>query len=136
MTGFRYLLDTNIVSALIRDPQGAVADRVRKAGEATVCTSIVVACELRYGAEKKGAAALSAQLESVLAVLPVLPLQGGVDRAYGNLRTSLERRGRLIGPNDLLIASQVLTLGLILVTDNIREFSRVPELKTDNWLRS
>lgn len=133
---FRYLLDTNIVSELVRNPQGAVTRRVARAGEDKVCTSIVVACELRYGAAKKASARLTQQLEQVLRVLPVLPLDGDVDWRYGALRAQLESKGRLIGPNDLLIAAQALSRNLILVTDNVAEFRRAPGLTIENWLRS
>ena len=131
----RYLLDTNIVSDLVRNPQGKVADRIRKVGEAQVCTSIIVAAELRYGAERKASPRLSSQLESVLGALEVLPLETPADIAYGKLRTSLERAGTPIGANDLLIAAQGLALGYTVVTDNDKEFARVQNLRCENWLR-
>jgi len=131
----RYLLDTNIVSALIRDPHGPVAARVREVGEANVCTSIIVAAELRYGAEKKASARLTAQLEAVLAAIEILPLDVPADETYGRLRTDLELAGVSIGGNDLLIAAQALTLGFTIVTDNEREFARIPDLPRENWLR-
>ena len=130
----RYLLDTNIVSDLVRNPQGKIARKIAKVGEATVCTSIIVACELRYGAAKKGSHRLSEQLEAVLAPLEILPLEADADRHYGDIRATLERSGRIIGPNDLLIAAQTLACGLVLVTDNVRELARVPRLKVKNWL--
>jgi tRNA(fMet)-specific endonuclease VapC len=131
----RYLLDTNIVSDLVRNPQGKVADRIRKVGEARVCTSIIVAAELRYGAEKKASPRLSSQLELVLGALEVLPLETPADIAYGKLRESLERAGTPIGANDLLIAAQGLALGYAVVTDNDKEFTRVRNLRCENWLR-
>ena len=131
--GHRYLLDTNIVSDLVRDPHGAVARRIARVGEGTVCTSIVVACELRYGAAKKGSPRLSAQLESILEVLAVLPLAAGADRHYGEIRAHLERDGRPIGANDLLIAAHARAAGLRLVTRNVEEFSRVPGLTVVTW---
>lgn len=132
----RYLLDTNIVSALVRDPQGPVTERVVAVGEATVCTSIVVAAELRYGATKKGSPRLTAQLEAVLGALDVVPLESPTDALYGQIRARLEREGRLIGGNDLLIAAHALALGCVVVTDNEREFERVDGLAVENWLRS
>jgi tRNA(fMet)-specific endonuclease VapC len=131
---YRYLLDTNIVSALVRDPAGPVTKKIARVGEATVCTSIIVACELRYGAAKKGSARLSAQLEEVLAVLPILPLDVDADHRYGELRAALERTGTPIGANDLLIAAHALARELVIVTDNVSEFSRVPNLDVRNWL--
>jgi tRNA(fMet)-specific endonuclease VapC len=131
----RYLLDTNIVSDLVRNPQGKIAQRIRKVGEARVSTSIIVAAELRYGAAKKESTRLSAQLESVLGALEVLPFKTPADAAYGSLRARLERAGRPIGANDLLIAAQALALGYTLVSDNEREFARIDDLRQENWLR-
>jgi tRNA(fMet)-specific endonuclease VapC len=131
----RFLLDTNIVSDLVRNPQGVAAQRIAEVGEAQICTSVIVAAELRYGAAKKGSARLSRQLDLVLGALDVLPLEAPADRTYGELRSTLEKRGRLIGPNDLLIASQALALGCTLVTDNTEEFARVEGLPLDNWIR-
>ncbi len=132
----RYLLDTNIVSDLVRRPQGRIAQRIAVVGEDRICTSIIiVAAELRYGATKKGSARLFQQLEAVLSVLETLPFKPLADAAYGILRAELERAGRLIGPNDLLIAAQVHALGYALVTANENEFGRVPGLLIENWLR-
>jgi tRNA(fMet)-specific endonuclease VapC len=131
----RYLLDTNIVSDLVRNPQGRVAERIRKVGEAQVCTSIIVAAELRYGAAKKGSPRLTSQLDAVLAALEVLPFEAPADTHYGSLRSLLERAGKPIGANDLLIAAQALALGHMIVTDNEREFARVRGLRLENWLR-
>ena len=131
----RYLLDTNVVSDLVRNPQGKVAQRIRKVGEGEVCTSIIVAAELRYGAAKKGSPRLSSQLEIVLGVLEVSPFETPADSAYGLLRTRLEQAGTPIGANDLLIAAQALALGYTFVTDNEKEFARVDDLLRENWLR-
>ena len=131
----RFLLDTNIVSDLVRNPQGTVAAKIKRVGEGNVCTSLIVAAELRYGAAKKASARLSAQLEAILGAADVVPLEAPADRIYGDLRAVLERRGRLIGPNDLLIAAQALALNCVLVTDNTDEFKRVPKLNVENWLR-
>jgi tRNA(fMet)-specific endonuclease VapC len=131
----RYLLDTNVVSDLIRNPQGRVAQHIRNIGEAKVCTSIVVAAELRYGAAKKQSARLTTQLDVVLGALEVLPLEAPVDTTYGMLRARLERAGKPIGGNDLLIAAQALSLGYTIVTDNQAEFAQVKDLPRENWLR-
>ena len=130
----RYLLDTNIVSELIRNPQGSVTERVREAGESQVATSIIVAAELRYGAAKKGSARLTAQIEAVLGALEVLPFEEPADRVYGVLRAGLEQKGQPIGGNDLLIAAQALSLGFTLVTANEREFAKIEDLPCENCL--
>jgi tRNA(fMet)-specific endonuclease VapC len=131
----RYLLDTNIVSDLVRNPQGKVAEQILKVGEKKVCTSIIVVAELRYGAEKKQSPRLSAQLQEVLGALEILPFERPADASYGSLRAQLERAGKPIGANDLLIAAQALALGYTVVTDNEKEFSRVRQLNLENWLR-
>jgi tRNA(fMet)-specific endonuclease VapC len=131
----RYLLDTNIVSDLVRNPRGRVTQRIREVGEGQVCTSIIVAAELRYGAVKIASRRLSAQLESVLGALDVLPLEAPADAIYGMLRARLERVGTPIGANDLLIAAQAIALDCAMVTDNEREFARIDDLAQENWLR-
>jgi tRNA(fMet)-specific endonuclease VapC len=131
---FRYLLDTNILSDLVRQPQGTVARRIAEAGEETICTSIIVAAELRFGAEKSGSNKLGDQVDLILSAIEILPLESPADREYGKLRHYLARKGTLIGPNDMLIAAQALGGGLIVVTANTGEFSRVSGLKVENWL--
>ncbi len=128
--------DTNIVSDLVRHPQGRIADHISRVGEAQVCTSIIVAAELRNGAAKRGAPRLTTQLETVLGALDVLAFEAPADAAYGLIRTRLEQQGRPIGGNDLLIAAQAVALGYTIVTDNEGEFARVEGLPRENWLRS
>lgn len=130
----RYLLDTNIVSELVRNPQGRVTGHIRQVGEAQVATSIIVAAELRYGAAKKGSPRLTAQVEAVLGALEVLPFEEPADAAYGVLRARLERKGKPMCGNDLLIAAHAVSLGFTLVTGNEREFARVGGLRCENWL--
>jgi tRNA(fMet)-specific endonuclease VapC len=130
----RYLLDTNILSDLVRNPQGTIAARIASKGETNVCTSIVVASELRFGAVKRGSAQLTQQLEAILSAIEILPLEEPADRHYGILRELLERKGRMIGPNDMLIAAHALSLDCAVVTANQREFARVPGLRVENWL--
>lgn len=134
MTG--YMLDTNAVSDLVRNPTGRVAERIGRVGEAQACTSIIVAAELRYGAARKGSSRLSAQVDGVLARLTVLAFEAPADETYGVIRAELEAAGRTIGANDLLIAAHALSLSLTLVTDNERGFARVAGLRCENWTRS
>lgn len=129
------LLDTNILSDLVRNPRGRVAERIAELGETAVCTSVIVAAELRFGAARKGSERLTAQLELILGALPVLSLEPPADEAYGRIRADLEARGLPIGGNDLLIAAHALSLGHVVVTDNEREFARIPGLTVENWLR-
>jgi tRNA(fMet)-specific endonuclease VapC len=132
----RYLLDTNILSDLVRQPQGKVAVRIAEVGEDSICTSIIVAAELRYGAEKSGSKSLSERVDLILSALEILPLEPPTDRHYGDLRHHLARRGTPIGPNDLLIAAHALAQDLTLITANTREFKRVHGLRVENWLRA
>ncbi len=131
----RYLLDTNILSDLVRNPQGQIAQQIARVGEGAVCTSIIVAAELRFGAAKRRSERLTAQLETILAVLDVQAFDRPADVAYGQLRAQLEAAGLPIGGNDMLIAAHALSTGSIIVTDNQREFERVPDLQIENWLR-
>ncbi len=135
MTTYRYLLDTNIVSELIKKPQGVVTRRMLTSGlEKDCCTSIIVACELRHGAVKKQSPKLSFNVEQVLNSLPVLSLEHPIVDVYAKIRMNLEGSGLPIGQHDLLIAAHALSSGLTVVTANEREFSRVENLIVENWL--
>jgi tRNA(fMet)-specific endonuclease VapC len=128
----RFLLDTNIISDLVRNPQGSVARHVRRVGDDAICTSIVVSAELRYGAAKRKSKRLIEQLDLVLQNIDILPLAADADRHYGDLRVALEAGGTPIGGNDMLIAAQCLSLGLTL---NESEFGRIASLSIENWIR-
>ncbi len=129
----RYLLDTDVLSDLVRDPHGPVGASITAAGEDTVCTSIVVAGELHYGGRKAASAALRNRISLMLSAMEVLPLETPAEEHYARIRHDLTRRGALIGPNDLLIAAQALALDLTLVTRNQREFGRVRALRVERW---
>ena len=130
------MLDTNIVSDMMRNPAGKVADHIAQVGEGSLCLSIVTAAELRFGAAKSGSSRLLARVEAVLARVPVLPLEVPADAEYGVIRAELEATGRSIGPNDLLIAAHARTLGATIVTANVAEFRRVRGLTVENWIAS
>ena len=129
-----WLLDTNTISALFHDPFGPVAVKLDAADQGDICTSIVVACELRFGAEKRGSAKLTTWVEATLNDLDVQPLGTDADRLYARLRVELERKGTPISGNDMLIAAHALALDATLVTANTREFARIVGLKLENWL--
>ena len=122
------------MSDLIRNPSGIVSERIRRVGERSVCVSIIITSEIRYGCAEKGSARLTRQAQAVLNAIPILPLEAPVDLEYASIRADLESRGLPIGPNDLLIAAHARHLGLILATDNTDEFQRVPGLQVENWL--
>ena len=130
----RFMLDTNIISDMVRNPRGASAKRGKAEGQVALCTSAITACELRFGARKRGSPALSERIGSFLSRIPVMPLEPPVDETYGRVRLGLEKAGTPIGPYDMLIAAHALSLGLVLVTDNVREFSRVEGLRMENWI--
>jgi tRNA(fMet)-specific endonuclease VapC len=129
------MLDTNVISDVIRDPMGKVARQLEIEGESSVCSSIIVAAELRYGVAKSGSSELAIRIDTALSAIEVLPFDVPADREYGKLRAKLAVKGKPIGPNDLLIAAHALSLGLTLVTDNVREFKRVNGLSVVNWRR-
>lgn len=131
----QYLLDTNILSDLVRNPQGRVAAHIAQVGDDVICTSIIVAAELRFGAAKKGSERLTAQLESILSAIDIQPFEAPADSAYAKLRAELETAGVPIGGNDMLIAAQAVATGRVVVTDNEREFQRIGGLQVENWLR-
>jgi tRNA(fMet)-specific endonuclease VapC len=130
----RFLLDTSILSDLVRNPQGAVARHIARVGDSSVCTSIIAACEMRFGAAKRALPRLSRQVEVILEAMEVVPFEADADRHYAEIRTALERGGTPIGANDMLIAAHARALGATCVTDNLSEFRRVPRLQVENWL--
>jgi tRNA(fMet)-specific endonuclease VapC len=129
-----YLLDTNIISDVIRSPDGPAARRIEQVGPKKIFTSIIVAAELRYACAKKGSPKLLAKVDGILETIPVLPLDIPADAKYGGIRAELEAAGQPIRMKDLLIASHAHALGLTLVTDNTREFSRIRGIIVENWL--
>jgi tRNA(fMet)-specific endonuclease VapC len=129
-----YMLDTNIVSELARNPHGRVTQHIAAVGPDAICVSIITAAELRYGCARKGSAKLLAQIEAILGSVQVLALDVPADAEYGGIRADLEAAGKPIGPNDLLIAAHACALGAVLVTANVAEFTRIRRLKVENWL--
>jgi tRNA(fMet)-specific endonuclease VapC len=133
MAAAAWMLDTNVLSELIRNPQGALASRVVAGPTGSICTSIIVACELRFGALRKGSTVLIERVEQLLDRLDVLPLDSDVDRHYADIRAALERAGTPIGSHDLFIAAHARCLDMTLVTRNQREFMRVAGLRMAMW---
>lgn len=129
-----YMLDTNVVSNVLRYPTGAAALRLRSCRKGELSISAIVAAELQFGAAKIGSSRLVAQLAQAATLYDVLPFDISAIQIYGELRAGLERAGTPIGPLDTLIAAHALALDLTLVTANVREFSRVSGLRLENWL--
>jgi tRNA(fMet)-specific endonuclease VapC len=128
------MLDTNIISDLIRDPKGKAAKRIARVGEDNICTSIIVAAELRYGCAKSGSGRLLAAVEDLLGEINILPFDVPADAEYGGIRAELEAAGKPIGSNDLLIAAHAYATGATVVTANAGEFKRIRGLEVENWL--
>lgn len=128
------LLDTNICIYIINAKPAAVLQRFRdyRMGEIGICS--VVAAELAYGVAKSGSARNRQALEMFLAPLMILPFDEAAIWAYGDLRSDLERRGQPIGALDTMIAAHALSQNATLVTNNLREFERVPGLQLENWV--
>jgi tRNA(fMet)-specific endonuclease VapC len=128
------MLDTNIVSDLVRNPDGKAAARLRAVRDHGLAVSIITAAELRFGAAKSGSPRLLSRVEATLDRLAVLPFDVPADAEYANIRVELETSGKPIAPNDLLIAAHARSLGTTIVTANLTEFSRVRGLNVENWL--
>ena len=128
------MLDTNIVSELARNPQGVVFDRIQACGADAVCVSVITAAELRFGCAKKGSPRLTAQIETILQGVQVLPFEVPADAEYGRIRSELERAGTHIGPNDVLIGAHACAVGAVLVTANDAAFRRIRNLQVETWL--
>ncbi len=127
------MLDTNALSELVRNPHGTLAQKLNVLEPDSVCTSIVAACELRFGAQRKGSAPLTQRVEQLLQALTVLPLDTAADEHYADIRATLERSGTPIGSHDLFIAAHARSRGMTLLTRNLRELQRVPGLTVEDW---
>jgi len=131
-----WLLDTNILSQVIKQPDGALGQRLRQVSDDhpdALVTSVINECELRFGAARVNSVALPGKISKLLRLIPPLPLTVDVVSHYAAIRAHLERQGTPIGPNDTLIAAHALALGATLVTGDA-EFARVPGLQVENWL--
>ena len=128
------LLDTNICIHIINARPPHVLARFREHPLGGVAVSSVTACELAYGVAKTGSARNEQALQMFLAPLDVLAFDEGVVWRYAHLRADLERRGQPLGPMDTMIAAHALALDAVLVSNNTREFARIPGLRLDNWV--
>lgn len=128
-----YMLDTNALYELVRNPHGILAQKLNALEPETVCTSIVAACELRFGAERKASAPLKQRVDQLLRALTVLPLDTPADEHYADIRATLECSGTPGGNHDLFIAAHARSRGMTLLTRNLREFQRVPGLTVEDW---
>ena len=129
-----YLLDTNIIVAAIKG-HDAVRARLETEMAESIRLSLIVLGELEFGAEKSRYGDRNrARLTALVQRFTLIGIDAGTARHYGRIRTILERNGTPIGSNDTWIAAQALAIGATVVTDNLREFARVPDLSTETWL--
>ena len=130
----RYMLDTDTCSYIMKRTSEALVTRLRKFPVSEVCISVITKAELLYGVEISPRRRQDeTALQAFLAYTEVLDFPDEAARHYANIRAHLKRRGTMIGANDLLIAAHARSLGLTVVTNNTREFARVPKLKIENW---
>ena len=131
----RYLLDTNICIYIQRARPASVLTRFEALSAGDAAISAITWGELSYGAEKstRRISVLDA-LREFVSFVPVFPMPVDAGRHYGVIRSALERGGQIIGNNDLWIAAHALASGVVLVTNNEREFTRVPGLVVENWV--
>ncbi|HEY4082522.1 MAG TPA: PIN domain-containing protein [Burkholderiaceae bacterium] len=132
-----YLLDTNIISALMQTPEGPAMTRVvsllQASSPARIGLSVVVQCELRFGLRRKSHPRWQRRYEETLELMELFPLDSAIAEPYAELRRTLESAGTPIGANDTLIAAHALALDATLVSADA-EFACVPGLRLENWL--
>ncbi len=132
----QYLLDTNILTDLARHPFGLCSQRFKAISDELVFTSVIVAGEVQFGIDRFRAFRLLQQMEKVMETIEIRPLKVDAIKFYSATRADLELRGLPIGANDMWIAAHALAEDAVLVSNNIREFSRINGLKVENWMQS
>jgi tRNA(fMet)-specific endonuclease VapC len=131
----KYLLDTNTCIYITKNKPENVIKKFRQLPINSVAMSTINYGELYYGMEKSMHPKRShAALEALIGFIPVLPLPLEAGKHYGHIRAYLEKKGKIIGNNDLWIAAHCLTLNVTLVTNNTKEFQRIPKLLVENWV--
>jgi tRNA(fMet)-specific endonuclease VapC len=131
----RYLLDTNIISDLMHNPEGRVAGKIAEIGEKYIFTSVIAIGEVRYGIEKRGSKKHAAALKWILPFINPEPWKAPADRHYATIRLAIEAMGLPVGHLDMLLGAQALASGAVFVTANEKHFRHMPGLKIENWLR-
>ena len=130
----KYLLDTNIVIYVLKRRPKEVLE-IFNTNASRVAISSITLSELIYGAEKSANVDKNLEaIEEFISHLEVLPYNAKASQHYGQIKAALEKKGKIIGENDIHIAAHVISQGLILVTNNLREFKRVPNLALENWV--
>ena len=131
-----YMLDTNICSFIIREKPQYIKDKLKECEKQhIVALSSIVVSELLYGAKKRNSKKLTYIVESFIDNFVIYNFDKNAAKEYANIRASLEKKGQIIGSNDLLIAAHAKSLNSILVTNNTKEFKRVSELNLEDWTK-
>lgn len=131
----KYLLDTNICIYIIKKKPEHVKNRFSSLHIGDVAISTITQSELQYGVEKSSNPEKNqAALDQFLLPLTILEYDQAAAKEYGKIRRVLEKQGQPIGPLDMLIAAHARSLNLIVITNNVREFSKVPDLHLENWV--
>lgn len=131
---YRYLLDTNACSELLKNPQGKLAHKLFQVGSHLVGINWVVEAELRFGAKLKNSEPLTQRVDALINELNVIEFNEQLTTHYADIRAQLTKQGQLIGANDLWVAAHARSLELCLVTNNTAEFCRVANLQLEDWL--
>ncbi|MDI3547154.1 MAG: tRNA(fMet)-specific endonuclease VapC [Halanaerobiales bacterium] len=130
----KYMLDTNICIYIIKEKPKQVLNKFQMLNIGDVCISVITLAELEYGVEKSSYPERNRlALSGFLASIEILPFSEKAASEYGKIRANLEKQGKIIGAYDLMIGAHALCENLILVTNNVREFSRIPNLSLENW---
>ena len=130
----KYLLDTNIVIYVLKRRPKEVLE-IFNTNASRMAISSITLSELLYGAEKSANVDKNLEaIEEFISHLEVLPYNAKASQHYGQIKAALEKKGKIIGENDIHIAAHAISQGLILVTNNLREFKRVPNLALENWV--
>lgn len=130
----KYMLDTNICIYIIKEKPKQILNKFQMLNIGDVCISVITLAELEYGVEKSSYPERNRlALSGFLASIEILPFSEKAASEYGKIRANLEKQGKIIGAYDLMIGAHALCENLILVTNNVREFSRIPNLSLENW---
>jgi tRNA(fMet)-specific endonuclease VapC len=131
----RFLLDTNIASFIVRRASPTLERHLQRTSASQVALSVVTEMELRYGLARRPGLRVAPMVEALLEGITILPFGSEAARRYATLRVALEGKGQPIGTPDAMIAAHALSLDLTLVSNNLREFRRVPGLRCQDWTR-
>jgi tRNA(fMet)-specific endonuclease VapC len=130
----RYLLDTNIISDLMRNPGGMVARKIAEVGQKNIFTSVLAIGEVRYGIERRKSEKHAVALKAIMPFMNPEPFKAPADRLYATIRLTIEAMGLPVGQLDMLLGAQALASDAIFVTANEKHFRHMPGLKVENWL--